>query len=127
MANGIKWFGVKKWIKCDRAKALKINTYINIKEHLISHSSNFEIPDSLLINSEPYFLYFTNDNETFRGNIFLENKIQSNKNDAINIDYDNVDAYISHNTFCYKIATFANVSINRDILYWYPNGRAFTS
>ena len=38
------------------AEALKLDTYV--KEHLINHSSHFEIPDSFVIDSEPYFLYF---------------------------------------------------------------------
>ena len=64
------------------AEALKINTYV--KEHLVKHSSHFEIPDSIVIDSEPYFLYFIDENEIIRGTIFLKNKIESKENNVIN-------------------------------------------
>jgi len=38
------------------AKALKINTYFRIS--LKNNTKSFQIPDSLTIDSEPYFLYF---------------------------------------------------------------------
>ena len=79
MPNKNKVFGLI--IHQKLAEALKINTYR--KEHLINHSSNFEVPDTIVIDSEPYCLYCINDNEIIRGNIFLENKIQSNENDVV--------------------------------------------
>ena len=66
------------------AEALKLDTYV--KEHLLHHSSHFETPDSIVIDSEPYFLYFIDENEIIRGTIFLDNKIESNENNVINID-----------------------------------------
>ena len=105
------------------AEALKLDTYV--KEHLINHSSHFEIPDSVVIDSEPYFLYFIDENEIIRGTIFLDNKIESNENNVINIDCNIVDPYISNTKFCNTIATFNNVSINQDFLYYYPNNRTF--
>ena len=108
MPNKNKVFGLI--IHQKLAEALKINTYR--KEHLINHSSNFEVPDTIVIDSEPYCRYFINDNEIIRRNLFLENKIQSNENDVINIDCNIVDPYISNTKFCNTIATFNNVSIN---------------
>ena len=105
------------------AEALKLDTYV--KEHLINHSSHFEIPDSVVIDSEPYFLYFIDENEIIRGTIFLDNKIESNENNVINIDCNIVDPYISNTKFCNTIATFNNVSSNQDFLYYYPNNRTF--
>ena len=105
------------------AEALKLDTYV--KEHLINHSSHFEIPDSFVIDSEPYFLYFIDENEIIRGTIFLDNKIESNENNVINIDCNIVDPYISNTKFCNTIATFNNVSSNQDFLYYYPNNKTF--
>ena len=50
------------------SEALKLETYV--KEHLINHSLHFEIPDSIVIDSEPYFLYFISENDIIRGTIF---------------------------------------------------------
>ena len=105
------------------SEALKLETYV--KEHLINHSSDFEIPDSIVIDSEPYFLYFIEENEVIRGNIYLDNKIESNENNVINVDCNIVDPYISNTNFCNTIATFNNVSSNQDFLYYYPNNRTF--
>ena len=55
------------------AEALKIDTYLI--RHLTDHSSHFEIPDLLEIDSEPYLLYFIHENEIIKGRIILENKI----------------------------------------------------
>ena len=59
------------------AEALKIDTYV--REHLINHSSHFEIPDSIVIDSEPYFVYFIDENEIIQGTIFLEKKSSRTK------------------------------------------------
>ena len=105
------------------AKALKIDTYI--KGHLTGHSSDFEIPDLLEIDSEPYLLYFIDENEIVRGRIILENKIISNDHNVINIDCNIVDPYISNTKFCNTIATFNNITNNQNFLYYYPNNRTF--
>ena len=105
------------------AEALKIDTYL--KSHLIDHSSHLEIPDLLEIDSEPYLLYFINENEIIKGRIILENKIMSNDHNVINIDCNIVDPYISNTKFCNTIATFNNITNKQNFLYYYPNNRTF--
>ena len=105
------------------AEALKIDTYL--KGHLTDHSSLFEIPDLLEIDSEPYLLYFIDENEIIKGRIILENKIMSNDYNVINIDCNIVDPYISNTKFCNTIATFNNITNNQNFLYYYPNNRTF--
>ena len=92
------------------AEALKIDTCLI--RHLTDHSSNFEIPDLLEIDSEPYLLYFIDENEIIKGRIILENKIMSNDYNVINIDCNIVDPYISNTKFCNTIATFNNITNN---------------
>ena len=96
------------------AEALKIDTYL--KGHLTDHSSLFEIPDLLEIDSEPYLLYFIDENEIIKGRIILENKIMSNDYNVINIDCNIVDPYISNTKFCNTIATFNNITNNQNFL-----------
>ena len=105
------------------AEALKIDTYLI--QHLKNHSSNFEIPDVLEIDSEPYLLYFIHENEIIEGRIILENKIMSNDHNVINIDCNIVDPYISNTKFCNTIATFNNITNKQNFLYYYPNNRTF--
>ena len=89
------------------SEALKLETYV--KEHLINHSSHFEIPDSIVIDSEPYCLYFVGENEIIRGTIFLDNKIEPNENNVINVDCNIVDPYISNTNFRNTMAAINNV------------------
>merc|ERR1712148_86498 len=90
------------------AKALKLDTYV--KEHLINHSSHFQTPDSIVIDSEPYFLYFIDENDVIRGTIFRENIIESNENNIINIDCNIVDPYISNTKISNKIFFYIALS-----------------
>ena len=105
------------------AKALKINTYFRIS--LKNNTKSFQIPDSLTIDSEPYFLYFLSKDEKIRGGVFFDNTITSNENDVINIDCNLIDPYTSNEKFCTTIATFNNVSNDQRFLYYYPNNRNF--
>ena len=89
------------------------------------HSSRFEKPTTLEIDSETYLLYFIRESEIVFGGIFHDNKIQSNDDTVINIDSNIVDPYISDTKFCNTLATFNNVTNNQNFFHYYPNSRTF--
>ena len=96
------------------AKALQLSTHL--KDNFVLHSSRFEKPTTLEIDSETYLLYFIRENEIVFGGIFRDNKIQSNDDTVINIDSNIVDPYISNTKFCNALATFINVTNNQIFL-----------
>ena len=105
------------------AKALQLSTHL--KDNFVLHSSRFEKPTTLEIDSETYLLYFIRESEIVFGGIFHDNKIQSNDDTVINIDSNIVDPYISDTKFCNTLATFNNVTNNQNFFHYYPNSRTF--
>ncbi len=101
------------------AKALKIETY-SIKD-LSSNTQRFEVPNSIVINSENYLVYFLSREEQIKGGLFFDNTISSFNDNVINIDCNIVYPYISNEKFCSTIATFNNITNNQKFLYYYPN------
>ena len=93
------------------AKALQLSTHL--KDNFVLHSSRFEKPTTLEIDSETYLLYFIRENEIVFGGIFRDNKIQSNDDTVINIDSNIVDPYNSNTKFCNTLTTLNNVTNNQ--------------
>ena len=126
-SNSQKYAQNRLWLIIHKrlVEALKVNTYA--KEHLINELSYVKIPNSIVIDSEPYFIHFVEEYKIIRGTIFLENKIDSNESNVINMDCTIVDHYISNKNFRNTMATFNNAAINQDFCIIIQIAKLFTS
>lgn len=105
------------------ALSLKINTYF--RKDLTLETDIFEVPETIMIDAEQYFLYFFKPNEEIKRSIFLSNTISSENNDIINIDCNIVAPYISNENFSSTIATFNNIYYDEKFSYYCSNNLTY--